>query len=168
MKKKDLSELELFEKRRKRKLIFTPFLLIFAIAGVVTAATFLTGLAEELNVVIPYSLTVTRTRDQRTNTVADEILTKKIVRHINGLDLKPVYYNDGININYENAYYIEMRFEDEDGYEYTEVYVLSGIYLSVYKKEINGNYTIPREDADSLKALLDKSLGRQRDVFRNW
>lgn len=163
MNKSNLTELQIFEKKRKRKFIIVPILFIAFMALVVFFSNIITGISEELNVVLPVRMTVTRMVDGRSTQVVDEIKVKEITRAFKNLELVPSSNYNDIWMYYENAYEVVMLFEDEDGYETEEKYFFAGPYIRIEKDGTMKFYKMDKKEADSLRQTVGSTIRRRRD-----
>lgn len=164
MARKKLNEIEIYEKKRKIKLIIFPLLVIIITPMIVFAASRLTTLSEQLNVKLPHTMIIYRARDQRSREVFDQNALKDITRRINMMPKEKVYDQRNVYIDYENAYYLTLQFEDDYGYDYTEQYLISGTYMSVSKDGVTELYKIKsKDDVDKLISSINTVLRSRRN-----
>ena len=75
-----------------------------------------------------------------------------------------VYDQRNVYIDYENAYYLTLQFEDDYGYDYTEQYLISGTYMSVSKDGVTELYKIKsKDDVDKLISSINTVLRPRRN-----
>ncbi len=148
------------KKKQKKMFVIVPLLMVFVITGVIFCAYFVTQKVEDMNIILPNNLAVTRFTDNdwsssRSAVVVKESTKKKIVRCIKRLDLEKVYEAPG-NLGEGTNYYIRLEFEnEEDGSMRIETYYITGNYIMMNESEWN---TISKKEAENLKDILDDAL----------
>ena len=152
------------KKTRKAMYVLAPMLMVFVIVGVIFGAYFVTQIVEDMNIVLPNTLSITRFTENnwagsRNAMVRKESTMKKIVKCINHLDLEqiddaPVYTTKG------SSYHVNLEFEDEeDGSIRIEAYYITGNYILINNTEWN---TLSKKEAENLKDILDDALNTSR------
>lgn len=164
MAKKVLNEIEVYEKKRKIKLTIFPLLVIIITPIILIAASRMTTLSDRMNVKLPHTMTLYRTRDNRSREVFDQTAVKDITRKLNMMPKEKVYDHSSVFIDYENAYFLYLVFEDEYGYDYNEEYLISGTYMRVNKDGVIELYKLKsKDDVDELIRYVNTILRPRRN-----
>jgi len=164
MSRKELNEIEIYEKKRKIKLIIFPLLVILITPIIIFVSSRMTTLSEQLNVKLPHTMIIYRARDQRSREVFDQNALKDITRMLNLMPKERVHDQRNVYMDYENAYYLTLQFEDDYGYDYTEQYLISGTYMSVSKDGVTELYKIKsKDDVDKLISSINTVLRPRRN-----